>query len=103
MTDIQAIADSGPAVETALTYTTNTGERVVYQITEASEDEDNPEIRKRYAVHHMPVHDVRAVADGLAPSWYGRLRKPLSVVVLVSLGVVLMVVARASLGPDSAA
>ena len=47
--------------------------------------------------------DVRAVADGVAPSWYGRLRKPLSVVVLVSLGVVLMVVARASLGPDSAA
>lgn len=46
--------------------------------------------------------DVRAVADGVAPSWYGRLRKPLSVVVLVSLGVVLMVVARASLGPDSA-
>ncbi len=47
--------------------------------------------------------DVRAVGDGLAPSWYGRLRKPLSVVVLVSLGVVLLVVARASLGSDQAA
>ncbi len=47
--------------------------------------------------------DVRAVCDGLAPSWYARLRKPLSVVVLVSLGVVLLVVARASLGSDPAA
>ena len=66
MTDIQAIDDAGFAIEAPLTYTTNTGERVVYQITEASEDEDNPEIRKRYAVHHMAVHDVRPFADGLS-------------------------------------
>ena len=66
MTDIQAIDDAGPAIEASLTYTTDTGERVVYQITETSEDEDNPAVRERYAVHQMPVHDVRPFADGLS-------------------------------------
>ena len=62
MTDIQEITDLGPAVETALTYTTDTGERLAYQITETSEGEDDPVIRARYVVHQMPVHDVRPIA-----------------------------------------
>ncbi len=66
MSDIEAIGDAGPAIEAALTYTTDTGERVVYQITETSEDEDNPDVRERYVVHQMPVQDVRPFADGLS-------------------------------------
>ena len=66
MTDIQEITDLGPAVETALTYTTDTGERLAYQITETSEGEDDPVIRARYVVHQMPVHDVRPITDTLS-------------------------------------
>lgn len=66
MSDIQAIGGAGSAIEALLTYTTNTGERVVYHITETSEDEDNPVILERHAVHQMPIHDLRAVADGLS-------------------------------------
>ena len=65
MSDIQAIDDSGPAIEASLTYTTDTAEKLVYRITETSEDEDNPELRERYVIHQMPVRDVRAFADGL--------------------------------------
>ena len=36
MSDIQAIGGAGSAIEALLTYTTNTGERVVYHITETS-------------------------------------------------------------------
>ena len=64
--DIQAIGGAGFAIEALLTYTTDTGERVVYHITETSEDEDNPVILERHAVHQMPIHDLRAVADGLS-------------------------------------
>ena len=32
MTGIQAIDDAGPAIEAALTYTTDTGEKLVYRI-----------------------------------------------------------------------
>ena len=65
MTDIQAITDAGAAIEAPLTYTTEAAEKLVYQITETSEDEDNPIVRERYAVHHMPVHDVRPFAENL--------------------------------------
>ena len=66
MSEIQAMADPGPAVEAPLTYTSDTGERLAYQITESSEDEDNASIRERYAIHQMPVHDVRPGADSLS-------------------------------------
>ena len=66
MTEIQTIADSGPTIETALTYTTDTGERLAYQISETSEGEDDPAVRERYAVHQVPVHDVRPFTDTLS-------------------------------------
>ena len=65
MTAIQTIGDAGPAIDAPLTYTTEAEERLVYQITETSEDEHNPAVLERYAVHHMPVHDVRPFADNL--------------------------------------
>ncbi len=66
MTDIQAIADSGPTIETALTYTTDTGVPLAYQITESSEGEDDPLIQERYVVHPVSVHDVRPFTNTLS-------------------------------------
>lgn len=66
MTDMQAIADPRPTVETALTYTTDTGVKMAYQITEASEGEDDPLIRERYVVHPVSVHDVRPFTNALS-------------------------------------
>lgn len=42
--------------------------------------------------------DLRAVRDGLAPAWYPRLRRPLTAIVVVSLGAMLLRVVWSSPG-----
>lgn len=64
MTDIQVIDDLADAVETPLTYTDQEGGRLVYNITETSEDE--PKYHDRYVIHQMPVKDVRPFAADLS-------------------------------------